>query len=432
MKFFLILLVSVLVIQTNAKYFPDGEKWEKYTDQEIEKKGWNIEKLNKLKEFKLLTKTESMMIIQDGKIIFEHGKTNKKFISKSVRKSLLSSILSMEIDKGKLKLEQTLKDLKIDDYEPKLSELEKSTTIEYLLRSTSGVYHDAIYEMSLPKKPQRDSKKPGEYFLYNNWDYNTLGSIFEQVSNDTIYNYFFNNVAKKIGMTDFKGKEITSLMETKEDKYPPFTADGDGFYVYGDKSKHKAYLFLISARDLAKFGLLMLNNGNWNGNQIISEKWVQRISSYEHKNFDFMFWTDNKWLEQYSHNLPLGIYSALGDGCQTIFVIPQWNIVFTHMTDTAKPYFNNSEYDRAWDEFGCLFSMMLNSFYPLKVNKENEFCSKWLEADDHSNLIFISLLSYGIFSTILNVILILAVLIGLGIVFYVIRLRNSMAYKEIE
>ena len=138
---FTLLLVSILIVQIDSKYFPDGENWEKYTPEEVEKKGWNLEKLNKLKEFKLTTKTEAMMIVQDGKIIYEHGYTKKKFISKSVRKSLLSSILSLEIDKGNLRLDQTLKDLKIDDYEPKLSDLEKSTTIEYLLKSTSGVYH---------------------------------------------------------------------------------------------------------------------------------------------------------------------------------------------------------------------------------------------------------------------------------------------------
>ena len=285
--------------------------------------------------------------------------------------------------------------------------------------------------MSLPEKPDRDTKKPGEYFLYNNWDYNTLGSIFEKVSNDTIYNYFFNNIAKKIGMTDFKGKEISSLKETKEDKYPPFTSNGDGFYVYGDKSMHKAYLFLISTRDLAKFGLMMLNNGNWNGTQIISKNWIQEISSYEHKNFDFMFWTDNKWLEKYSKNVPLGIYSALGDGCQTIFIIPQWNIVISHMTDTAKPYFDNNEYNQAWDEFGCLFSMMLNSFYPLKINYENKFCSKWLIDQNLSSNSIGFLLYYGIFSTILNLMFGITILIGIGIIIYSV-IKRKQSYQEIQ
>jgi CubicO group peptidase (beta-lactamase class C family) len=368
------LLLVLLFHTVTSQTFP-GNEWKSFTNEEILKKGWNLEKLERLKQFKLSIETQAMMIIQDGKIIFEHGKTNQKFISKSVRKSLLSTIISLEVEKGNINLESTLKEINFDDNEPKLTELEKSAKIKHLLSSVSGIYHDAIYEMSLPEKPDRNTKQPGEYFLYNNWDYNALGSIFERVTNQSIYKYFNEQISQKIGMQDFKGKEISSLREDVSDKYPPFTKEGDGFYVYGDKSLHKAYLFLISARDLARVGWLYLNYGNWNGTQIIPRNWVEKISSYDHKNFEYMFWTDN-WFNKY-FEAPKGIYSALGDGCQTIFMIPQWNIVFVHMTDTAKPHFNNTEFNVAWDEFGCLLGMVLNSYHPLKI-KNNEFCRKWL------------------------------------------------------
>ena len=53
----------------------------------------------------------------------------------------------------------------------------------------------------------------------------------------------------------------------------------DGEYVDGDASIHPAYPFRMTARDMARFGLLYLQNGKWCDKQIISESWIKKSTT---------------------------------------------------------------------------------------------------------------------------------------------------------
>ena len=74
-------------------------------------------------------------------------------------------------------------------------------------------------------------------------------------------------------MNDYKGR-YCSIDGESEDVEMPHT---DGFYQYeNSKSKYPAYHFRLSARDLALYGQLYLNKGEWNGKQIVPEKWIEK------------------------------------------------------------------------------------------------------------------------------------------------------------
>jgi len=53
----------------------------------------------------------------------------------------------------------------------------------------------------------------------------------------------------------------------------------DGQYGYVSTSLYPSYLFRITARDMARFGLLFLRNGIWKGNRIISEEWIKESTT---------------------------------------------------------------------------------------------------------------------------------------------------------
>ena len=83
---------------------------------------------------------------------------------------------------------QNNKELKINDSPDQLSAQEQSATVRMLIQSRSGVYHSYVGGSPGMKKGQskRNSYKPGSHWYYNNWDFNTLGTIFEQETKTSI------------------------------------------------------------------------------------------------------------------------------------------------------------------------------------------------------------------------------------------------------
>lgn len=105
-----------------------------------------------------------------------------------------------------------------------------------------------------------------------------------------------------------------------------FTAK-DGKYVYEkDLSLYPAYTFRMSSRDLARFGLLYLNNGNWQGEQIIPKTWIQASVKRHSKNYGYMWWIGRVGKQE--------VYSAVGSGGHKLYVDPTRQLVFVHRMDT--------------------------------------------------------------------------------------------------
>src|SRR5262249_2165316 len=147
---------------------------------------------------------------------------------------------------GAIELDSTLADLAIDDVPP-LTAQEKEATVRDLLQSRSGVYHAAAKEPAdmNAERPARGCARHGEGWWYNNWDFNTLGVIFEQRTRTTIGNAFATRLAEPLGMEDFRVADVAYELEPSS-------------------SIHPAYAFRVSALDLARFGQLWLQRGAWN------------------------------------------------------------------------------------------------------------------------------------------------------------------------
>jgi CubicO group peptidase (beta-lactamase class C family) len=107
--------------------------------------GWSIEKLRKAEEYTQAYSATSVMIVQDGKVVASRGEVSHKANVRSARKSLLSALYDIGVAEGRIRLDDTLNELGIDDRPPTLSESEKQATIRDLLMIRSGVYHPAAY-----------------------------------------------------------------------------------------------------------------------------------------------------------------------------------------------------------------------------------------------------------------------------------------------
>jgi CubicO group peptidase (beta-lactamase class C family) len=123
-----------------------------------------------------------------------------------------------------------------------------------------GIYHPASNAGDdTASAPARGSQKHGTYYLYNNWDFNAVGAIFEKETWHDIYDALESDLAKPIGMQDF---------------------DRATHKKSGDlsRSMHPAYHMHLPTRDMARVGYLMLREGNWAGKQLVPRNWVREIT----------------------------------------------------------------------------------------------------------------------------------------------------------
>ena len=265
----------------------------------------------------------AVMIVQHGVVVDEWGETARKFNTHSIRKSLLSALIGMHVHTGSIDLSQTLGELGIDDNEPSLTETETQATVGDLIKARSGIYHAALYETAsaTASKPARGSHAPGTFWHYNNWDFNTLGTIFERQTKVTIYEEFKRLIADPLQMEDF---DITDIS-----------------YVGGTKSIHPAYPFRMTARDLARFGLLFLREGRWRDQQVIPAAWV-RESTTTHsdagpdRGYGYMWWTGQGWGAFPRVKLKDHSYAAAGFGGHWVIVLPYADMVVVNRVDTDK------------------------------------------------------------------------------------------------
>jgi CubicO group peptidase (beta-lactamase class C family) len=199
----------------------------------------------------------AVMAVYDGKVFFSWGNTTRNFWCHSIRKPFLCSLFGIHVEEGDVNLDATLEDLGIDDIPPSLTQAEKQATVRDLLESRSGVYHEAAAETPdmANARPERGSHAPGTFFYYNNWDFNALGTIFEQETGTGIFREFESRIALPIGMQDF-------------------SVDSCDYGYELDKSMHPAYHFRMSARDMARFGVLYQRNGMWNCRQLVPAEWI--------------------------------------------------------------------------------------------------------------------------------------------------------------
>jgi len=287
--------------------------------------GYSSEKLAQAKEYAGSIDTAAVMIVVDGRVLYQWGDVSKKYITHSTRKSFLSALYGKYVHNGTINLDKTMRSLGIDD-EPPLTKQEKTATIRDCLKARSGVYHtaEAENEAMHNKKQERGTFRAGEFWLYNNWDFNVLGTIFQQLTGKNIFKALKEDIADPIGMEDY------------------ISEDGRSFKT--NRSIHEAYMFVISARDMARFGLLFLRNGKWEDEQVIPADWVKESTTYFSDatvyggdGYGYMWWVakDHNKLPHFPGvQLKEGTYSARGYGGHYIVVIPEYDMVVVHRVDT--------------------------------------------------------------------------------------------------
>jgi CubicO group peptidase (beta-lactamase class C family) len=304
-----------------AAVFP-GEDWERIADPSTV--GYCADKLDAVTAKAKGMSTTAMMAIVGGRVLYEYGDVTTVSYLASVRKSVLAMLFGKYVKNGTIKLDKTLAQLGIDDHGG-LTASEKEATIADLLSARSGIYHEASNSGDdLASAPPRGSQKHGTYYLYSNWDFNAVGTIFEQETKQSIYDALERDLVRPIGMRDF---DRATHRRT-----------GDA-----TKSVHLAYHMNFSTRDMARIGYVMLREGQWKGQQIVPRDWARRISSVvtpvsqmnpeRHRKgpfgYGYLWWI---WDGPAASGPYEGAYTGQGAVGQFITVLPKRDMVVVHKT----------------------------------------------------------------------------------------------------
>src|SRR5581483_11345639 len=140
---------------------------------------------------------------------------------------------------------------------------------------------------------------PGTFWYYNNWDFNVLGTILEHHVGHSVFEDFHAHIAAPLHMQDFQLDK--QCYETEP------------------CSLYPAYVFRLSARDLARFGLLFLRRGNWQDHQLLPSAWIEACTTaYSHNEwgdgFGYMWWVANNDILFPNLSLEEFAYAAKGYG----------------------------------------------------------------------------------------------------------------------
>ena len=291
--------------------------------------------------------TDGLIILHDGKMLFEkywNGNTkDSKHIAFSVSKSYLSALFGIAIEEGLIKSIDDNVSIYLDDFEGTGYE---DVKIKNLLQMSSGIEFNEDYAdpnsdinrfaRATAKgssfrdfaKTLKNGKKQGTYNHYVSLDTQVLGMILESVTDMPLREYLYKRIWSKIG------------------------TESDAYYI-ADKTGTDMALGGLNAtlRDFSKFGQLYLNEGSWDGEQIVPKSWVLKSHTPDapHLMPNAGDLSSSEWGYGYQWWIPgdpLTDYTAHGIFNQFIYVDPVSNVVIAK-TSSNHRFRSEKEYSKA-------------------------------------------------------------------------------------
>jgi CubicO group peptidase (beta-lactamase class C family) len=274
-----------------------------------------------------------MVIVKDGQKVYENyynGCTDQSRIHVfSVTKSIVSVLIGIAIDKGLIKSiddkvldyypdytvkrgEKTLPDIRIKDI--------LTMTVPYKYRFNPYTkYFTSMDWVKFSLDKMGGKGVIGEFRYAPIIGPDVLSGILVKATGQSVLDFAKENLFELLDINI--EKNIT--FHSKEEQMEFYKSTAMNGWVADPQGVNTAgWGLTISPVDMAKIGQLFLNKGDWNGEQIVSEKWVEE-STTEHSRWEkmnlpygYLWWIGEK-----------GGYAAMGDGGNIIYVNPDKNLV---------------------------------------------------------------------------------------------------------
>jgi CubicO group peptidase (beta-lactamase class C family) len=327
--------------------FP-GADWERVRPADLAGYGWDTAKLAATRaHLRDHAATTGLVVVDRGRVVFTYGDSEELSYLASARKSVLAMLYGRWVKDGTINLDATLAEIGLDDIGGLLP-VEKTARVRDLITARSGVYHAASNSGDdLASAPPRGSQRPGTYMLYSNWDFNAAGAVFERLTQRTIYDEVETQLARPLGFQDWNRAAQRKSGDLTVSRFP-------------------AYHLWLSTRDMARIGLLMLNEGVWQGTRVLDREWVREIvrvvtplaemnpvrRRQGYLGYGAMWWV---WDGPGAVGPFKGAYTARGAIGQWITVMPAVQLVIAHKT--------HSIYERttSWEAYERMLELLLEA-----------------------------------------------------------------------
>lgn len=300
-------------------YFPPNNSniWE---STDLNSLGWQSPAVQPLYNFLEQKNTKSFIILYNGRIVLEKyfgaQTSSSPWYWASAGKTLTSTVVGIAQQNNLINLDDRVSTYLGNAWTSETPAQENLIKVDNLLTMTSGL--DDSLGNNVDPSNLKFKTNAGTRWAYHNV-YVKLQDIIASASHQTWINYFNTNLRDKIGMT---GTWIQN----------------------GDEN-----VYWSTARSMARFGLLILNNGNWAGTQIINKDYVNSATNTSQNinlSYGFLWWLNGKTSYhlpqtqyQFSGSLipsaPNDMFCALGKNDQKIYVVPSKKLVIIRMGDAA-------------------------------------------------------------------------------------------------
>jgi CubicO group peptidase (beta-lactamase class C family) len=268
------------------------------------------------------------LILKNGYQIASWGDIKRVDMTFSVTKSYLSTVAGLAVDQNlistKEKVSTTVWETTFDGSH------NQQITWEHLLNQSSdwsGTLwggHDWAdrppKEGSIDDWKNRDFYTPGTRFEYNDVRVNLLAYSLLQVWRKPLPQVLKEHIMDPIGAST----------TWRWFGYDNSWTDLDGHHVQSvSGGGHSGGGIFINALDHARFGLLFLNKGAWNGKQLISQDWIEKAtaSSPAQVNYGYMWWLNKKETSRFWEGVPENVFYAAGFGGNFIVIVPDEELV---------------------------------------------------------------------------------------------------------
>lgn len=331
-------------ISKNFKSFPDFINTEVVAKSSVSNALPNASRLNLPKSFQLgdsvvqtkafidHTKTDGLMIFQGDSVRYEYYGNDFEpsdiHISWSMSKSLISGLIGIALEEGKIK---SIEQLAIE-YVPELKGSGyENVTIKNLLQMSSGIRFNEDYGDF-----NSDINRMGRYFALGMPMADFAASLTNEKEPGS-YNHYVSIDTQVLGMILVNATEQSITTYSKEKIWDAIGAEDDAHWIVDNAGMEFALAgYNATLRDYAKLGILYLDSGRWNGKQVIPEEWVltsiqpignhvqQRIENGEKKDgYGYQWW------------IPYGAddeFMAIGVYDQFIYIDPDKDAVIVKLS----------------------------------------------------------------------------------------------------
>lgn len=286
-------------------------------------------------------RTRAIVVVYKGEIIAEKYADgfdeSSRQMGWSMSKSLTNAIIgNMVLEDGlKLSINAPIWEWRQDE--------RKFITMDHLMRMSSGLAWKEDYSgpssatnmlfksrfMGMYAADNKLKYKPGEVFYYSSGTTNILSRLIRQIySEEKYYRFAYENLFYKIGM-------LSLVMEP----------DAGGTFVGSSYS-------YATARDWARFGLLFLNKGVWNGERLLPEDWIKYTTTpttgAKRGEYGAQFWLNAGEAGNASNRMypdvPTDLYWADGFEGQNVFIIPSKQLVVVKLSQTTGDALDDNQF----------------------------------------------------------------------------------------